>query len=200
MENYTDKIKVGLLPHRFRQKGMTLLEVVVSMLVIGLGLVISISMLQTANRFGDNAEFSHSALEQAQAIIDKMRANRVASPTYIYTGGANITSTTAGFDVIYDSVRDENGYERGIDGLTITCLRGITTAGFSANDCKKAGLIAKDDMRAWGKNIRAILPGGRGLISHQNGTYEVIVLWSNTPESDSQNNPVAQGVRVSFTL
>ena len=55
-------------------------------------------------------------------------------------------------------------------------------------------------MRAWGKNIRAILPGGRGLISHQNGTYEVIVMWSNTPESDSQNNPVAQGVRVSFTL
>ena len=49
-----------------KQQGMTLLEVVVSMLVVALGLVMSVSMLQTANRFGDTAEYTSFALQESQ--------------------------------------------------------------------------------------------------------------------------------------
>ena len=41
---------------RTHQKGMTLLEIVVSMLIVALGLAMSVSMIQSANRFGDTEE------------------------------------------------------------------------------------------------------------------------------------------------
>ena len=69
-----------------KQQGMTLLEVVISMLVVALGLVMSVSMLQTANRFGDTAEYTDFALQKSQLIIDTMRANVVAKDTYIISG------------------------------------------------------------------------------------------------------------------
>ena len=61
------KIKRGVLvgARRARQKGMTLLEIVVSMLIVALGLAISVSMIQTANRFGDTAEYTAFALQKA---------------------------------------------------------------------------------------------------------------------------------------
>ena len=82
------KWKKGVLMGAMRahQRGMTLLEVVISMLVVALGLVMSISMIQTANRFGDTAEYTAFALQKSQLIIDTMRANVVAKDTYIISG------------------------------------------------------------------------------------------------------------------
>lgn len=177
---------------RIKQSGMSMLEVVVSMLIIGLGLAMSISMIQTSNRFGNNAEFSHSALEQAQAIIDKIRANQVAAATYEYMGGAALS---ANYDTMYASVANETTYISGINALTRQCTAGISTA-----DCQVPGDTAKADMQAWSGNIRSLLPGGRGLISMNGRNLEVIVMWSNTAETDTNLNPVAQGIRVNFTL
>ena len=185
---------------RRRQKGMTMLEVVVSMLVIGLGLAMSISMIQTANRFGNSAEFSHSALEQAQAIIDKMRANSAAAPTYGYIGTAVITPTTdSNYDAMYNAVANQSTYDTGISDLVVECFTGI-----SADDCASVGAIAKADMKAWSESLRELLPGGRGLINIRNvnntNIFDVIVMWRNSAETDSDQNSSAQGIRVSFTL
>lgn len=182
-----DKSMTGICPRHTRQKGMTLLEVVVSMLVIGLGLAMSISMIQTANRFGNSAEFSHSALEQAQAIIDKIRANRVAAPTYKYPTEKLADSYSA----IYKDTESVS-----IDSIKINCgLSGIDNA-----ECEKAGKIAQADMKDWDGNIRALLPGGRGAVAINGMNSEVVVMWKNNPETDSNNNPDIQGIRVRFAL
>lgn len=190
------KVKGSFLaPERscqIKQRGMSMLEVVVSMLIIGLGLAMGISMIQTSNRFGNNAEFTHSALEQAQAIIDKIRANQVAAESYEYMGGAALS---ANYDTMYAAVANEATYISGINGLTRQCTTGISTT-----DCQVPGDTAKADMQAWSRNIRALLPGGRGLISMNGRNLEVIVMWSNTAETDTNLNPVAQGIRVNFTL
>lgn len=171
-----------------------MLEVVVSMLIIGLGLAMGISMIQTSNRFGNNAEFSHSALEQAQAIIDKMRANRVAAATYRYTGTATL-STDGSYRDMYNAVRDSNAYNSAINGLSVACMPGI-----DATACAVAGATAQADMQAWRDNIQALLPGGRGLIFIDGTELDVVVMWQNTPETDSAANPDAHGIRLSFTL
>ena len=59
---------------RTHQKGMTLLEIVISMLIVALGLAMSVSMIQTANRFGDTAEFTAFAQQKSQQIIDRSRS------------------------------------------------------------------------------------------------------------------------------
>ena len=64
------------------QKGMTLLEIVISMLIVALGLAMSVSMIQTANRFGDTAEFTAFAQQKSQQISDAMRAKSIARGTY----------------------------------------------------------------------------------------------------------------------
>lgn len=196
--NKDKKRTVNLQVHRRQQQGMTMLEVVVSMLIIGLGLAMSISMIQTANRFGNSAEFSHSALEQAQAIVDKIRANQAAAPTYQYIGSATIT-TDGNYDVMYGSVANEATYDSGINALVEKCFSGI-----SASDCAIVGAVAKSDMKDWSENLRTLLPGGRGLIDvktvNNTNIFEVIVMWQNSAETDSNSNAAAQGIRVSFTL
>ena len=185
-------ILAGLVSRQNKQKGMTMLEVIVAMLIIGLGLAMSISMIQASNRFGNNAEFSHLALEQAQAIIDKMRANSVAARSYEFTGGA---IRSVDYDSMYRTVENETIYDSAIRGLNKICA-----PGFSAQDCNIPGGIAQSDMQAWSNDIRAALPGGRGLIFINGRNLEVVVMWSNTVEQESNLNPVAQGIRVNFTL
>ena len=97
------KWKKGVLMGAMRahQRGMTLLEVVISMLVVALGLVMSISMIQTANRFGDTAEYTAFALQKSQLIIDTMRANVVAKDTYIISGINTPNSGNIDYNALY---------------------------------------------------------------------------------------------------
>ena len=185
-------ILTGFIFRQNKQKGMTMLEVIVAMLIIGLGLAMSISMIQTSNRFGNNAEFSHLALEQAQAIIDKMRANSVAARSYEFTGGA---IRNVDYDSMYRFVANEAAYDSAIRGLNKICA-----PDFSAQDCDIPGGIAQSDMLAWSNDIKAALPGGRGLVFVNGRNLEVVVMWSNTVEKESNLNPVAQGIRINFTL
>ena len=58
MDSAVNKKNCKTVRRQSQQKGMTLLEVLVSMLVIGLALAMSISMIQAANRYGETAEIN----------------------------------------------------------------------------------------------------------------------------------------------
>lgn len=170
------------------QKGMSLIEVLVSMLIIGLALAMSISMIQTANRYGDSAEHSAAALQQAQSIIDKMRANKIAAPAYLFTGGASGST----YDSWYTA-------DMGKIPAELTCGSDV--------HCAKALDTAKTDMSQWKNNLSSLLPGGKGVIREvqaESGSYEVIVMWKYNPESEAKSvdstNPNARGITVNFTL
>lgn len=171
-------MKKEIRNQRNNQLGMTLIEVLVSMLVIGLALAMSISMIQTANRFGENAEFSSSALRQAQAIVDKIRANNANANSYTFLGGAVLTPNSS-FNDLYNNV----------DMSTITAC---------TIDCS----VAERDMLQWRDELAALLPGGRGMIVPSgNRRFDVIVMWRyNLEKAEINDQSIAQGVRISFSL
>lgn len=189
------KIIRGVLvgARRAHQKGMTLLEIVVSMLVVALGLAMSISMIQTANRFGDTAEYTAFALQKSQLIIDTMRANVLAKDTYVLEG-VNIGNSN-----------DNNAYESIYDSLSSIYAAGSGSALVGKLKCKEATCTkseenAKADVYAWSDEIIKTLPGGRAFIGKNGNHYVVVVMWRHIPATGSEANIPVQGTRVWFTL
>ena len=172
MEKRKNKLVGTLCTH---QKGMTLLEIVISMLIVALGLAMSVSMIQTANRFGDTAEFTAFAQQKSQQIIDAMRANNIARDTSLLDW--------------------ENTATQGNDVTDITGRLRCKNSG----RCTEAENIAKQDMKVWIEEIRS-LPGGRGIIRQRDNQYEVVVMWRHVSETDRGEDTPVQGTRVWFTL
>lgn len=164
-----------------KQNGMTLIEVLVSMLIIGLALAMSISMIQTANRFGESAEFSSSALRQAQNIIDKIRANKAAADKYEFLGGLTLKATDT-FSDLYK-----------VDMAKIpTC----------SASCTPAEKVASEDLQQWRANLAELLPGGKGIIRRINDRrFDIVVMWHyNLEYAELKDDSDAQGVRLDFAL
>lgn len=67
---------------RQKQKGMTLLEAIVSFLVVGFGLAMTVSMLQASNRYGVSAEYRAIIMREMQTIVEQMRANPLGFDGY----------------------------------------------------------------------------------------------------------------------
>lgn len=182
-----------------QQRGMTILEVVVSMLVVALGLAMSISMIQTANRFGDTAEYTAFALQESQSLIDAMRANRLAERTY-FVDAIGVTSKDTPMETIYDSLEafykfsseDKEVIKREVKNR-LRCK--------DATNCTEAENNAKEDMATWVSEVVS-LPGGRAAIGKLNDQYEVVIMWNHVAEADlkDKNNARIQGTRVWFTL
>ena len=186
MEKRKNKLVGTLCTH---QKGMTLLEIVISMLIVALGLAMSVSMIQTANRFGDTAEFTAFAQQKSQQIIDAMRANSIARETYLL----DWQNTAPQGDVDYNQLYNNLNAIYGSSDITGN-LRCKNSSG-----CTEAENNAKQDMKAWIDEIRS-LPGGRGIIRQRNNQYEVVVMWSHVSETGHDENVPVQGTRVWFTL
>lgn len=181
-----------------KQKGMSLIEVLVSMLVVGLALVTSISMIQSANRFGNSAEYSSTALNQTQAIIDKIRANKIGIDSYIFTGSATaVQIDNAIISGVYDNIFGLVNMGNIPNTLANVCSRTPCTTTSVAT--------AHTDMTQWAASLGEALPEGRGivrLLDADRGSYEVVVMWRNIAEID--NNPAAnanaQGIHLRFSL
>ncbi|MDO4642600.1 MAG: type IV pilus modification protein PilV [Cardiobacteriaceae bacterium] len=189
MNRNTSDILIGIT-HSAYQRGMTLLEVLISMLVVALGLGLSVSMIQTANRFGDSAEYRARALQKTEEIAGKIQANINARNTYVLDNGISILPTTS-FDELYRKA------DFGSRNPSFTCL----------STCTKAEEIAKDDVKSWLKEIQSdLFPNGRALIHRDGGVdsrrYEVIVMWSHIAEADIKENSdnKIEGTRVWISL
>ncbi|WP_314887552.1 type IV pilus modification protein PilV [Cardiobacterium hominis] len=179
-----------------KQQGMTLLEVVVSMLVVALGLVMSVSMLQTANRFGDTAEYTSFALQESQTLIDAMRANRLADETY-FVNAIGVTSKDTSLEVIYNSL--DAFYKFTSDDKEVVKQEVKNRLMCKNASCTEAENIAKEDMATWISEI-VTLPGGRAAVGRLGDQFEVVVMWNHVAETDSNDNARIQGTRVWFTL
>ncbi|WP_298641234.1 type IV pilus modification protein PilV [uncultured Cardiobacterium sp.] len=179
---------VGTLRTHQKEGGMTLLEIVISMLIVALGLAMSVSMIQTANRFGDTAEFTAFAQQKSQQIIDAMRANSIARDTYLLDRENTALQGNIDYQQLYNSLSTL------YDSTDIT-----TNLKCKSGRCTEAENNAKQDMRMWVSEIRS-LPGGRGIIRQKGNQYEVIVMWSHVPETNRSEDTPVQGTRVWFTL
>lgn len=146
-----------------QQQGMTLLEVVVSMLLIGLGMVASISMIQEGMRSNVAALNRNSALYLSDAIIDRMRVNSFAVPQYL-SGAANTLI----------SVVDSSGK---VKEPSVKACSDCT-----AQQQKNAYAQARTDVKEWRTELSEKLPGATYAIYAEDadsGQYAVALSWPN---------------------
>lgn len=154
-----------------RQIGMTLLEVVVSMLIIGLGMSASIAMLQTSMQNNTAAINRNNAIYLSEAVIDKMRMNKFAVRQYLY-GSRNV------------SIDPENAPEKSDKR---------SDCDFCGKDKNReeAFLQASKDINNWYEELQQKLPGAGFAIYNINpdrGQYGIMLKWPNRVDRSRDAN------------
>lgn len=137
------------LPAPAQMRGLSLIEVLVSVLVLGIGLLGVAAMQSTALRGGQSSLETTQAVMQTNAIIEAMRANPLNAGAYNTakkcnaTGGATLAANDLGAWV--------GDLQAGIGGGGSTC--GTITG------CPAACVITVewDDSRAGGGSARTLV-------------------------------------------
>ncbi len=133
-------------------RGISLVEVLVSVLVLGVGMLGIAAMQSVALRGGQSSLESTQAVMQTTAIIEAMRANRLNVAGYD-TGGAMRCTTTAATTL---AGNDLNAW---VSSLQDTITRGDASAcgqiSCAANDCLIT--VQWNDQRAGGLGTRQLV-------------------------------------------
>lgn len=186
------------LNRRSKQKGMSLLEVVVAMLVIGIALAGSIAMIQSSNRYGLSAAFTSIAQQQAQTIINQMRANNVARDTYLVYGATNKAANNEpqyNFETLYDNNLIAQNTSNFKSKKGAACP--------SPCDVKQAAKqMAINEMATWLTSLEQELPQGIGYVQKTpNENYMVYVMWkASEAKSDEEVKLKTYGIAVPFSI
>jgi type IV pilus assembly protein PilV len=157
---------------RARTSGFSLLEVLISLVIMSVGLLGVAGLISTTLKGNDSAYMRTQATAQAYNIIDRMRANMdgVNSLDYVLPMPAAPSAATA---------------------VPAACT------GFGAG-CSSATLAAYD-IAQWEYELAKLLPQGRGSISTTitptATTYTVTVLWN-----DSRANQALGGAPAATTF
>lgn len=135
---------------RSRMRGLSLIEILVSVVILGIGLLGVAAMQSLALRGGQSSLEASQAVMQTNAIIEAMRANRANAADY-NTGGM-VCSPAAGATLA------QNDLENWITSLKADVTRNdaeTTTCGEIAG-CPDACVVTVqwDDSRAGGGSTR----------------------------------------------
>ena len=170
--------------HR-KQQGMSLLEVVVSMLLCGIGLAITVGMYQASLRHAQQAEYRAVAMREAQVLVDEMRANKLGAAGFL-----QLNSET-GYDNSFDKSDDNKAKIK-----SILCV-GKT----KETECNKAVDDATGEAKkyvvAWNDALKTKIPtdglnvklewGG----DNQKDKYTLSIKWKTTVDKTAQGNGAA---------
>jgi type IV pilus assembly protein PilV len=160
----------------FAERGVTLIEVLVTMLIVAVALFGATGMQLSAVRYQQTAHNAQKAVGEAMWIAERMRANPAAFSLPVAAPSLDryIVSTTYA------------------DAST---LPADPSCGSAAVPCT-AGQIAQLDVLQWKQKLsaNANLPGGRGaliLTTNPGGNVDptmrqVVVMWSD--KGDNQEN------------
>ena len=161
----TELRRTGLnKPHLFRQRGVGLIEIMVSVVLIAIGFLAAAQMQIQGMRFSQSAYFQSQAYFLASDMIDRMRSN---------TDGVDAGN--------YDNI-STSGSAANPDCASNTC----NAAGIATQDIYdwSTYLHPLDG----GSNFVAALPDATGTIqSIGNGIYAVNLSWSEEIEGSSQS-------------
>lgn len=122
-----------------QQAGMTLIEVLVAALILGLGLLGAASAQINALKYTDSARMSTQASFIAYDMLDRMRAN--ATGDYRFSGGDVATSTSSVAGIVGQDLSD---FKRNIRAFGGENARGV----ISVSDRQVSINIYWDDSRA----------------------------------------------------
>ncbi|MEM1110604.1 MAG: type IV pilus modification protein PilV [Pseudomonadota bacterium] len=138
-----------MTPMSQQQRGVTMIEILVAIVVMALGLGGIMAMDAFSVRKSHEAFLRTQAVLQAQEMADRMHANRLGVDNGDYVMAA-LVDTAPGTDCILPS------------NTSTTC---------------STAQIAAWDKYEWSQSMRNLLPSGDASISLNNGVYTITVTW-----------------------
>lgn len=159
------------------QSGATLIEVLVTMVVVALGLMGTAGLLLASTRFQHTSAMRSEAIHQAEFIIEKMRANNIRlSALAAAESDETIYVAEEAYEAADNSIDDPN-------------------CGLSGQSECSAGDAAQRDLREWRLSLAQALPGGRGSIfrvtsggATEVARRQVIVMWREKTELETDTD------------
>lgn len=166
-----------------RQTGTTLVEIMVSIVVIAIGLLGLASMQINALKFQQTASQRSEAIQSSYDLADRMRVNFVYTRPELYANErteneAKYTSKTTYAAGSSASHTAPNNCNRVVAGGACTSLQ-----------------VAANDLADWQLNLRRRLAGGAGYVvpvtGTANSTFDVTVMWQE-PTLDALDSSCPQ--------
>lgn len=127
-----------------RAKGFTLIEVLVTMLVVSIGIFSILALITVSLQMNSSSVYRTIASQQAYAMAEIMRAN----PTTLGTVDAAVAATIVG---------------SGVGGTSSACWNGT--------GCARNSYIATT-LDAWNRQLAAVLPSGTGTVCRDTSPYD----------------------------
>ncbi|NRB38249.1 MAG: type IV pilus modification protein PilV [Pseudomonadales bacterium] len=160
------------------QRGMNLIEVLITILVLSVGLMGMAAIQLTGLKSNQSAYFRSQASMLAYDMADRMRAN--ATLAYVSTGND--------FDT-----------DGSVPSLP-SCVQAAT--GCTAVDQVDADLAEWSSRVKTGNNSSSLLPGARGVISvDANNIFTITITWAETDWQDTKIRAVIdKDFAVNFAL
>lgn len=164
-----------------RQRGASLLEVLITMLVVAIGLLGVAGLQLASTRYQQTSTVRTQALLQADVIVEKMRVNN-----------ANLTFA----NLVTAQANPETAYLAEDDYAAAGGLPDDPGCGLDGQPNCSAAESAQRDLREWRQSLARELPGGRGSIfpvANAGGTTEpnarlVVVMWREKAEAVTDEN------------
>lgn len=161
----------SLAPRGARQQGASLIEILVSVLVISFGILAMAAVQSNSVKFHKATEFRATATLMAADIADRMRANNAGAGAnnYAWKTAAYTALTAGGLGTTrpHDCGSVAPGND-GADGGPVTSptFKPCTPAQMAAND-----------LWEWQSRLLLSLPGASGHITDVNATSRAVDLW-----------------------
>lgn len=133
-----------------RQKGFTLLEVLVAMLVLSIGLLGLAGLMASSLRNNHSAYYRSQATWLAYDVIDRMRTNRPNAAGYVVDiGGASAAGGLAGADVADWKAMIANALPEGDGSVAVVAVgtARTVTVDIQWNDARGTGGDAAQTFR-----------------------------------------------------
>ena len=148
--------------------GFTMLEALIAVLIVAVRVLSVANLLLKSYRFTQQASYDAMGQLLAANMADRIRVNsgQLASDAYVFdTGAASTVPVSTSFYL-------SNG-STGCTDVSAVC----------------ANAAVNFDLAEWTSAVRATLPGGRGVICHDNPAYASNSGFS-WPCSNSANDPL----------
>ena len=152
-----EPLKPGMDSLGMDSQGFTFIEVLITVVILGVGLLGLAAMESISVRRSHDAYLRSQAIMQAQEMADRMHAN----PAGVAAGGYNNIGATI------------------VSPPTCLDRTSTTVAAAASTDCSPAQ-IANFDANEWLIANANLLPSGSGTVTVSSGIYTITLNWTET--------------------
>lgn len=163
------KCTLGEVRTRGRVRGVSLIEVLVSIVVASIGLLALAAVNAAAMRYSKMTQYRAVATQMASDIADRMRANKGTAAGGFAAGSYDLTASFSAQSTLVSNPTQQ---------CTTTCT---------------AAQIAALDLAQWRISLREQLPEGSAYVAKQIGQLaaDVWVVWRDPSVANIDEGPAA---------